>query len=475
MAAAQHRLQKPNMFRRILSPRDRTKQAPVKQDKALRTSSMSDMNSHRRDIQLQGSIEVENTEYRDPEQMHQQYPPAPPASSAYRSQSMICSPVDGSNPPLPPRNNRPISFSTGSHPLALQRKQSNDPEESSLYMEPANTLKNTASIKNAASMSNYVQVEPSEALPTRKDLKKMTLYRETMEQSIEQKSGGGHRRVRSFGHVIDNSEYSTPFDLLKQNNQAKLKGEAVLPESVQTYLYNQPIRSASDRPPPKPKTTRRIHQTEPTPADTDVCIPVISPTPPGLSNRSHTNSPSSPHSTHSSEQELIRDDGTNDYDEPWDSKFKNLTRMRSNTTKSDSQVHHDHLNDRASPPSPGSFERPQRPYRERDPISISPELLIDRPLAFVKGGLERSSGRREGSPSPLPPTRDGRSVSSAQAPFNASHHRFDHGDRTSFVSMSKRVLPPTPTADRNDRRILTREGSPPPTIIDISIPLQDQP
>ena len=466
MAAAQHRPQKPNMFRRILSPRDHKHDKDrTKQDKALRASSMSEMNSHRRDTQLQGSLEVENTVYRDPEQVHQHHPPAPPGpSSAFRSQSMVCSPVDGTNPPLPPRNNRPVSFSTGTHPL--QRKQSNGPDESSLYMEPANTL------KNSASMSNYVQVEPSEAVPTKKDLKKMTLYRETMEQSMEQKSGGGHRRVRSFGHVIDNSEYSTPFDLLKQNDQAKQRGEAVLPASVRAQLYSQPQRSASDKPPPKPPHVRKIRQAEPTPADADARIPVISPTPPGLSNRSHTNSPSSPHSTHSLEQELIRDDGTNDYDEPWDKKFINLPRMRT-TTKSEGHTH-DHLNDRASPPSPSSFDRPRRPFRERDPVSISPELLIEHPLAFVKGGLERSSGRRESSPSPLPPMHEGRSLSSPQAPFNTNYHRFDQGDRTSSVSMSKRLLPPTPT-DRNERRILTREASPPPTIIDISIPLEDQP
>ena len=468
MAAAQHRPQKPSMFRRILSPRDhKTKEKP-------RASTMSEVpspvNGHRRDDQMLASYEVENTQYRDPEHLHQPYPPPP-----NRTQSLVYPSSSDSNAPnVPPRHARPVSYN--SHPL--ERKQSNDADESALYVEPANTLK-----KDSAKASNYCQVEHAEAVPTKQDIKQMTMYKQTMEQ----KQGGGHRRVRSFGHVIDKSEYSTPFDLLEENERARQRGEEVLPPNIRATL-NHPQRSVSDKPPPKP---RRIRQTEA--AADDSRIPVVSPTPAtlSLSDRSHTNSPSSPHSTHSLEQEPIRDDGTNDYDEPWDNKFKDLPRVRT-TNKSDSHSaearasqrhthsHHtesSHINDRGSPSSPVPFERPRRPNREREHVSISPELPSDRPLGlgFTKGGPARSSGRRDGSSSPLPPVRDGRSFSTPHQPLHHhSYHHSESGVRTSSVSMAGRLLPPTPS-EMNERRILARDPSPPPVVIDVSIPLEDQP
>ncbi len=462
------------MLRRILSPRDQKKQ------EKMRTPSMSDINGVRRDDDLQGSLEVENTVYRDPELIHQQYPPSPPIGpGGFRSQSMVVSPMDASNPPLPPRNNRPVSFSTSNHPL--QRNQSNDPNESPLYVEPANTLR-------SASVSNYTQVEPSDAHPTRQDLKQMTMYRKTMEQSMEHSSGRGHRRVRSFGHVIDKSEYSTPFDLLQDNEKARQRGEAILSPSMRAQL-NQPHRSASEtsKPPPKPRRIRQIDSSLST--DPDCVIPLAPPGPtqPGNFDRSHTNSPSSPHSTNSSEQELIRDDGTNDYDEPWDQKFRDLPRMRTatNPSKPDCQLpssrnhlhSEQHFNNHVSSPSPNSFERPRRPVRERDQVSVSPEIPRENNslLGFTRGSGERSSGRRETNSSPMSNIRDGRSYSTPQAPYPVHSHRLDHIEpalRTSSVSMTKRLLPPTPN---DDRWVVNRESSPPPAVIDISIPIEDQP
>lgn len=481
MAAAQHQKQKTSMFRRIMSPRGDKSKQNERDKKSPRTSSMSNvknLNGHGSSNDLQCSLEVENSAYRNPELIHQVAHPG-------RSQSMIYPPISVSssamtdsteNPPLPPRNIRPASI--GHPPQQLVRKTSDEP---ALYMAPADTLNRKA---NASVTSNYSQVETSDALPTRKEVRKMNMHIETMKQK------SGHRRVRSIGHVVDSSEYSTPFDLLKEIEGKK---ETILPAGVRAAL------DQSGAPPKPPKNHHKQVKQRDFGGEVDIIIPVSSPTPPViLSDHSRTQSPSSPVSTQSSEQELIRDNGTNDYDEPWHDKFKNLNMptFRHQVPDEPQHVHrtqrHSHhhqvdertrvgsqLVDRGSPPSPIPWDRG---YRGRDPASISPEVPHDRPPAFIKGSADRSSGRREGSVSPNPRTRDIRSYSHSQLPHHPGnyprHEDQSHGlnPRANSVSvMAGRQLPPPPPERNVEQRYVPKEPSPPPALIDISIPLEDQP
>lgn len=505
------------MFRRIMSPRggDKSKQSDKGKGEKPRATSLSNvknLNGHGGSSDLLNSLEVENSAYRDPELIHQ----------PTRSQSMIDPRATSTgsiptvtdsmeNPPLPPRNTRPASI--GHSPQQHIRKTGEN-DEPPVYVVPADTLTRKA---NATVISNYSQVEPSETLPTRKDIKKMSMHIETMKQK------SGHRRVRSIGHVVDCSEYSTPFDLLKQN---EAKGDGLLSPGAKAASEQSGHGAAPPKPPKNHHMHKHVKQKE-IGGEVDIIIPVVSPTPPNiLSDRSRTNSPSSPTSTQSSEQELLRDDGTNDYDEPWHDKFKNLNmptfrhQVSEHHQASDSQhshrqrhtfnhpsdevtsdTHHGYrqrhsynhppeertrggslLGDRVSPPSPTPWDHSPRGYRERDLASISPEVPNDRSLGFVKGSEIRSSGRRDGSVSPIPSHVHGRSYSHSQPPHHHHHpgayprlEDQSHLRTNSVGTMAGRQLPPTPPERNVDQRYGLKDSSPPPSYIDISIPLEDQP
>lgn len=478
MAAAQTK-QKTNMFRRMMSPK--SKHSDKAKSEKPRPSSLSNanikhLNGHGRN-EIVSSLEVENSSYRDPELLHDVSHPGRSQSMVYPTSNTInLSPMPpagaSENPPLPPRNIRPASI--GHSPQQLLKKAAD--EEQPLYVAPVDTLNRQP---NVIVSPNYSHVEtPADVFFSRKDIKKMSMHIETMKQTT------GHRRVRSIGHVVDSSEYSTPFDLLKENQS---KGETALPLSVRGIL---------DKPtaPPKPPQNHRQMKQIDTEPELDDIIPVISPTSPPtiLCDRSPTNSPSSPISTQSSEQEFFRDDGTNDYDEPWHDKFKEFD-MPTIT-----QQHH-HRSPRFTGPQhfdgktrsnsgPSPVDHLSMGYRGRDPSSISPEVPHERPLTFVKGGYNSNSGRSEGSVSPNPRVRDARSYSHSQTHHPGFHSHVEnlgHGvnPRTNSVSMMGGRQLPLPPMERAgperglglDHRYVPKETSPPPVLIDISIPLEDQP
>lgn len=237
--------------------------------------------------------EVKNSSYGDPDTFH-------------RTQSMVTTPTGEMNPPLPPRNLRP-PFS----------KMGDSESESSVYVTPADTLRNRplanssqhpsasgsgASAGGNSQSSGAVAVDP-EAIPTKSERKVMQMHQLTMNQRRGQGGGvvttpvtatkptNGHQRTRSFGNVTENSDYSVPFNLKNEPPRAP----------------RAPVKPPRMAPPARHESSDCIIPINP-PSST-------SPQPP--SDRSDTNSPSSPMSNQSSEHEPPRqDDG--DYAVPWD-------------------------------------------------------------------------------------------------------------------------------------------------------------
>lgn len=475
-----------SMFRRILSPRN--KPDVENKDRHVQRKSYTagtfPSNGHDSNEEV---TRIENSAYGDPEAVS-----APPISRT----------SIGDNPPLPPRNINIRPASMGHHP----------DDESPMYSAPADTLKK--GLVNPNFNAPQAETRPAVkdpytmgAVPTRTEQRQMQLHQLTMSQKRDQLEDPGHSRARSVGHVIDSSDYSTPFDLQQQ------------------------MRKAS-APPPKPPHTR-IKQATGTFSEGDI-IPVTSPPPTILSDRDQSNSPSSPLSTPTSEQEITYppDDGTNDYDEPWDRKFRipQFNRHRKRHDNIDDSEHHHHNHARESPPHPHSSrhhhsqtheevslkggssmkERASSPAFEIHPKSISakgdhnwgpvrkispqpPEVPAD----LNRPPLPRRVKPREGSTSPIQVGPGGR-VQQVQQQFHSrsysqsQNYRREHAsdfpmDRTSSMSVQNRKLPsppmeqppplpPSQPPPPMDHRRTSRNASPPTSmIIDTSIPLSDQP
>lgn len=481
-------------FRRIRSPLEHRNTS--KHDDKHRSSStsvlpMQQTNGHKRS----GSddvLRIENTAYGNPDILNSTSSTGSGINPSPRSQSTIVSPGDVLNPPLPPRN------------PPRQPTKMND--ESPVYVTPADTLqRGNNSISAAILSSNYTRTEPSGAPPSKSEKKIMEMHQLTMCQKQRQDQGQSTgQRVQS---VIDNSEYSTPFNLIQQQKAKSGRNS---------------VSGGSGR-------TRRVAQVGVV-EDGDQIIPVLSPPP----DRSQTTSPSSPLSTPSSEHEESggggggerggsTGGGDSDYDIPWDKKFKDLPIVnRPKRQSSGGKLHsfHEDGKDHAPPPpmsrgrrdSPPSKAQYNRGYSERNSPPAPPERSptlggTGGPIVYHGKGSKASpqpspedavlSGRprylpsrhqseqhrpRDGSTSPSHMTGRpyGHTVHGPHVPRDLPPEISPRTSSMSIPHMAGRRLP-SPPRERSEsspvgpQRILRAPSPPNPVHIDFTIPLCDQP
>ena len=223
----------------------------------------------------------------------------------------------GEDPPLPPR---PHSGGGGGAD-----------ETETYYQAPVDTLGRGAALETQRTSSTRER----ERAAMERERRQMEMHERTLNQiqgasafPVHRMSGGlGHRRTRSGGHLIDNEEYSTPWDV---------QGEQ---------------RRRGSGQPPKPARLRRPIPA--TPSDGSDNIIPLSPTPILSSSheRSQSASPVPPRSP-------VQPSGDAEYDDPWDVRNRNISQVIPSR-------HHTHsLHDRRSPPMGGGEHRPQPPMRQ---------------------------------------------------------------------------------------------------------------
>ena len=487
-----------SFFRRIRSPLERSTAKHEDKDKHRSSSTSAppavqqqQSNGHNRS----GSddvLRIENTAYGDPDILNST--PAP--GTVPRSHSSSTSPGDILNPPLPPRN--------------PPKPSSNMNDESPVYVAPADTLqRGNNAISQAVLSSNYSRTEPMSGPPSKNERKVMEMHQLTMVQKQRQEQGQSAQQQQRVQPVIDNSEYSTPFNLLQQQQKASRQRNS--------------IGGASSR-------QRRVPQVG-LAEDGDQIIPVLSPPP----DRSQTTSPSSPLSTPSSEHEeggggsgVSAGGGDSDYDIPWDKKFKDLPNFNRTPRRQLSggklhNVQEENRGDHPPPPPLSKVRKDSPPYGkmynrghpERDsppapPIPPDRNPPIGGPVVYQNKGKRTSPQPPEdtllgGRPRYLPSRHQSEQVrprDGSTSPNQLAGRSYGHtihgphiprdlppeiSPRTSSMSipphMSGRRLP-SPPRERSEsspvepgrRGMLVRPPSPPnPVHIDFSIPLCDQP
>ena len=471
------------MLRKMLSPRQ---QEGRRDREKQRSNSELQLNGHRR----QGSDgeEVTNHSYGDPDKFTDTNKFNPPA----RSQSLIGSPTttgNEGNPPLPRRNERNIT--RGGSMISSKQLATENPEgEASLYVTPPDTFK-----RDQANSGEAL----GESQPTRNELRQFHMHQLTMSQVRGQSPGicaagapvgggagnNGHQRTRSFGHVIENSVYSVPFNQISTG-----ASEGVRPVTV--------------RPPNKHRDRHGQASVENSERIITINLPSsTSPQPP--SDRSDTNSPNSPSSYQSCEQDPPRlDDGTSDYAEPWDSSkiFPNRNKSKSREDNQFQRRMDEHRprggSTRVSsspPPSMRGATRFQsaRAHHVGEGSPPPPELPYD--PRRNRGFSERAhppSRDQEGSTSPVNIGGRMQALSMEKSqPFEMDDLGHHHSQSTSSHHRVGRRLP-TPPHDPPPKEpppLPWQEPPPPPPPkdsreewkinnalnIDVSIPLEDQP
>ena len=225
----------------------------------------------------------------------------------------------GEDPPLPPR------------PSSAQQANSNEKE--TYYQAPVDTLGRGMELQ-----IQHQQQQRSLSARGREwelEKKRMNMHEKTLSQKQHLQGaavpfdeggsgsggGGGHRRTRSGGHVIDNEEYSTPWDV-QEEQQRRSSGLPLKPPRAK-----------------KPGAGKGIPAT---PNDgSDNFIPLSPPAVLSTSqDRSKSASPIPPRSPIPSATE-------SEYDDPWDVKNRKISKV----IPSQHSRHHTHsVHDRRSPP-----------------------------------------------------------------------------------------------------------------------------
>lgn len=389
------------------------------------------------------------------------------------------------NPPLPPR----VSMSKASSNRADVKRQNSD--DDSYYLTPVDTIR-----RGPANLAL-----PSGAAPTRSERRLMEIHQRTLTQRQDGSFVPGHRRVGSSGHVVDTSEYSTPWNSLQEQRH----GSSGAPPL-------RPSRSRSDR-----AANVRVAQTQDSGEDVIVVQGGIP-----SDDGSRTSSPSSPPMATPAPPapHLPAKEGGDDYDEPWDRRFKNFhihSSVRSRGRLDDEQprhgsvgsrTHHHHTTTSApslhSPPHhsshpdlpppppfqppPPPVERNSPPPRLFNPPRVSPPMDEFSQRLAMRSYSDR--GRILTSP-PLDDVRRQRNGRGGSDHFlRATSPVFPH-DSLSQPDMSKmsssglvtsfhprshhrhRRLPSPPHMGGDPR--LIHPDSPTPPFIDLSVPLKDQP
>lgn len=476
-----------SFFRRICSPLEKSSAKHEEKDKhrssstsAAPVAAKQQSNGHKRS----GSddvLRIENTAYGDPNILNS----IPAPGTTHRSQSASASPGEILNPPLPPRN------------PPKQPSKMND--ESPVYVAPADTLQRGGNnaISSTILMGNYSRTDPISGPPSKNERKVMEMHQLTMVQKQRQEQGQPAQQQQRVQSVIDNSEYSTPYNLLQQQQKAS-RG-----------------RNSIGGAPSRQRRVPQVGMTE----EGDQIIPVLSPPP----DRSQTTSPSSPLSTPSSEHEeggggsgISAGGGDSDYDVPWDRKFKDLPNFNRGPRKqlSGGRIHSLPDESRGDHPPPPhnkmyNWGHPDRNSPPAPPVPPERNAPIGGPVVYQNKGRRTSPQPSEdtmlgGRPRYLPARHQSEQVrprDGSTSPNQLAGRSYGHtvhgphvsrdlppeiSPRTSSMSipphMSGRRLP-SPPRERSEsspvepgRRGMLRPPSPPnPVHIDFSIPLCDQP
>ena len=410
-------------IKRILSPRESDRSRGNEDDAPVPgTTTNSDMDS----------MIVDNVIYSEPTQLDRV---APRRGSGSGSE----------DPPLPPR------------------PQSAGGDSETYYQAPIDTLgRGNTDQQQQQQQQRAASTRDRERLQER-ETRLMVLHNKTLSQKAQQcapitgngASGSvvaGHRRTRSGGHVIDNEEYSTPWNVQEQQRR-------------------------SSGAPPKAPRTKKSGAGKPIPATpsdgSDNIIPVSPSSILPHHERSQSASPIPPRSPGlgSSEPE---------YDDPWDVKNKKINKAIPNQHGR----HHGHsVHERRSPP-PSQLAGETRPLRMTvgGRIEHSKHLEEVRPSrAMSEKNHNWSSGGMDGTEPFRPRTitdvhSSGVSVSTPSSP------------RTSSLSMpphhiQRRPLPEEPSNSSCSTSIpspssipLRREPSPASsTWFDCQLALEEQP
>ena len=411
---------------------------------------------HRRHQSNEGdSIVVDNVIYSEPTPLDR-VPRAPGQGGGGN--------VEGQpdNPPLPPR---PVSVG---HPHQIA-----DRRDEEFYVAPVDTI------------STRITVAPSVAASRERDRRIMRMHDLTMSQKARQgmqvhvqnvrvqqhspsasPSVGGHRRTRSIGQVIDNSEYSTPWNVVEEQ-----------------------MRSAG---PPRGKRVSAGRVIPSTPGDeSDRIIPVSPPPILGSRERSQSSSPIPPLPSEPPPHSPGEGGGGDaEYDDPWDVRFKRINQNL--------HEHHSHHQERPSPPQSGGGlvrksspvdQRPPKPPHTKSSANTErahrfspPEQQLtrahsDRPHHRGGGGGggggevgDHSSDWSKGFGAPF--------RHRATTELHPSSGPGPVPPRTGSVSIpiQQRPLPQAPVDNRETAPPpVTREDSPPSSWFDSSLALEEQP
>ena len=347
----------------------------------------------------------------------------------------------GEDPPLPQR------------PSSAHQTNSSEPE--AYYQAPVDTLGRGMELQQQQRLSSARDREREQE----RERRRMDMHEKTLSQKQQLQgaavpfddgasSSRGHRRTRSGGHVIDNEEYSTPWDV-QEEHQRRSSGLPLKPPRVK-----------------KPGAGKGIPAT---PNDgSDNFIPL---SPPAIlsasQDRSKSASPIPPRSPIPSAAE-------SEYDDPWDVKNRKISKV----IPSQHGRHHTHsVHDRRSPP-PSQLAAGQRARQS------------------VGARMEHSRHSEEGRPTRAMSDRNqhrSAGMGDTTDPFHPRTSTDTHGPilsvstpnspRTSSVSMptsaiQKRPLPeepgsgsgpPTPSTNP-----IRREPSPSSTWFDSQLALEEQ-
>lgn len=404
-----------SVFRRMLSPRDRReskgsrdKDAPRNLERrAFSASAIQQGSASSNGHHLTSSTEVENMAYHDPTVVNDR-----------QQQQQQTATTEVEHPPLPPRNARPASVGN-LRILDRSKPPDEDEEERFIYVAPADTIRRP--LDSPGLKSSQSESDVGGPVPTRNERKQMHMHELVMSQKRTQSDQLRMRSVPDHTTGNDDSEYSTPFNLVKAERERREREREndLLPDGSEQQ-QQQPLNFQqgvfyTDPPPIKPpRTTKPGSSSSSQTLEKERVMSILSP-PPISEEDSGTNSPCSPYSIPEVEsgERSLADVGGGDYDEPWDQKFKDLHMPRFKRQPSDRMIKPPDgdltLSNEDCPPIPKRFPSQCSSISSAEPPVARPVIIqtergssppIDNTRALT--GRTMSDRVRRSTP-PLPP------------------------------------------------------------------------
>ena len=338
----------------------------------------------------------------------------------------------GEDPPLPPR---PLSGG------GAGGAQQNSEEHETYYQAPVDTLGRGVGLDPQAAMQQQrmTSIRERERAAAERERRRMNMHERTLNQiqgaggypvHLQGRVGGlGHRRTRSGGHIIDNEEYSTPWD-----------------------VQGEQRRRASGHNPPKPARNRRPIPATPNDGSDNV-IPISPTSILSAHERSQSVSPVPPRSP-------VQVSGDAEYDDPWDVRNRNISQVIP------SQRHHTHssLHERRSPPSAGDHRPPMRQsVGSRTTEHSRPHLEEVRPSRSLSDW-----NHPRGVPTEPPEQFRPRTITDVHPPHSLSHSN-PSSPRTSSMCapthpIQRRPLPEEPPGGGTGAATTPTSVSAPPSV-----------